>query len=642
MAGKLAVVWFFGALLPISVGVAAEPPPLEAYGSLPLISSMALSPGGDRVAYRLTQGDRDYVLVRDLEAGKVIGGADVSAVKPRDLYFVGEDRVLLIASETAREVFGRKAFENSSAFLLDVAGDRVRELLRGAEGLYPAQTGLGRVVGRSGDGGTLYMPAYTGGVAQYSLFEVDLQRRTPKVIADGKTYTVDWFVDAAGRPFVEEEFDDHRNVHRIWVRGDDGRRLIYEKETDTPSIGVVGLTQERDAVVVEAVGSGSDHSAQYHLGLADGTKTGPYFSREDADIERTLMDLNRLVYGVQYSGFMPTYEFTDAALTAKVRAIQDELGGAAAYLVDWTPDFSRLLFHVSGGWSAGDYIIAGRGFAHPSRIARSRPAIQGESVVPTAITKFRARDGVTIPALVTVQQELVSAGKVPLIVLPHGGPESHDRFGFDWLAQFLASRGYAVLQPEFRGSDGFGRKLTELGRGEWGGRMSTDLDDGVRWLVEDGIADPDRVCVVGASYGGYAALAAGAFSDFAYRCIVSIAGISDLPRMLRDTRSRFGKDHWVLDYWEDQFGSDDSGKEALQAISPVDAADAFRAPVLLVHGKKDTIVEINQSQLMYKALRKAGKDVTFVRLDGEDHYLSTAETRLAALQVIADFVRERL
>ena len=625
--------------------LAAELAPLEAYGNLPSISAMALSPSGNRIAYRQTSDDTDIVVVQDVNTSEIIGGTNVARVKPRYVYFADEDRIILVASQTTRREFLRRQYENSAAYVLDVKTSRIRQLLTHADNLYPAQSGLGLVVGQREDRKTVYMPAFTGSQydrPRYSLFEVRLDRKIEKSIALGTRDTLDWFVDADGRPLIEIAFDNRKNFHRIWARGEGNRRLLYEEETDRPMKYMVGLTPERDALVFGAIDGESDFAAYYQLSVQDGAVDGPLFARDDAGVEQPLTDLNRIVYGVQYSGFLPTYEFADSELNARVERIQSSLGSTAAYLIDWTPDFDTLLFRVSGGWNSGAYVLASRDSPKPRMIAYERPEIPSELVVPTAIFEYQARDGVTIPALLTIRQDVQAKGNAPLIVLPHGGPAAYDRFEFDWLAQFLASRGNAVLQPQYRGSTGFGFKLTELGRGEWGGKMSTDLDDGVKKLIDDGIADPARVGIVGASYGGYAALAAGAFSSFDYRCIVSIAGVSDLPRMLREQRRMFGRDHWVLAYWQDQLASADPERFAPDVISPVNKAEAFRAPVLLIHGKKDTIVPIEQSAVMQKALKRANKEVTLVRLDGEDHFLSKGETRLETLKHIAQFVDRHL
>ena len=199
-----------------------------------------------------------------------------------------------------------------------------------------------------------------------------------------------------------------------------------------------------------------------------------------------------------------------------------------------------------------------------------------------------------------------------------------------------------MLQPQFRGSTGFGMEFLRAGHGEFGGKMLSDVDDGVKHLIKVGRADPKRVCILGASYGGYAALAAGAFSPDLYRCIVAIAPISDLRRMLRQIKSHRGSKNWLIDYWETLYGVEASEKENLESISPSLHAASFQSPVLLVHGRKDTVVPIEQSKIMQKALKKAGKEVSFVELKGEDHWLSMAETRIETLRVVAEFIDQNL
>jgi dipeptidyl aminopeptidase/acylaminoacyl peptidase len=180
------------------------------------------------------------------------------------------------------------------------------------------------------------------------------------------------------------------------------------------------------------------------------------------------------------------------------------------------------------------------------------------------------------------------------------------------------------------------------GYGEWGGKMQTDIDDGVDHLIASGLVDPERVCIAGASYGGYAALAAGAFSPDKYKCIASVAGISDLELMMKADRRKYGRNHWAISYWERQYGGDDFDWDKLEAISPVNFADRFEAPVLLIHGRKDTVVPIEQSKTMQKALRKADKDVTLRELEGEDHWLSYGDSRLETLRELASFIEEHL
>jgi dipeptidyl aminopeptidase/acylaminoacyl peptidase len=227
-----------------------------------------------------------------------------------------------------------------------------------------------------------------------------------------------------------------------------------------------------------------------------------------------------------------------------------------------------------------------------------------------------------------------------LIVLPHGGPASHDDPGFDWWSQALASQGYAVLQPQFRGSDGFGWDHLSAGFGQWGRKMQTDLSDGVRMLAAKGTIDPKRVCIVGGSYGGYAALAGATLDRGVYRCAASVGGISDLRDFLRFERSEAGNsDSLVMRYWTRFLGVSDRDDPALDQISPIKYVDKVDVPILLIHGRDDTVVPIAQSRDMADALKDAHKPFTLVELESEDHWLSRSETRLQMLKAMVDFLK---
>tara|TARA_B110000902_G_scaffold154368_1_gene177250 strand:+ start:1593 stop:2462 length:870 start_codon:yes stop_codon:yes gene_type:complete len=269
-------------------------------------------------------------------------------------------------------------------------------------------------------------------------------------------------------------------------------------------------------------------------------------------------------------------------------------------------------------------------------LASEYPAIK--SIGELKAVNLNARDGIIIPSIITLPTDPSKRKNLPLIAMPHGGPETYDSLRFNWLAQYLAAKGYAVLQPNFRGSTGFGYALLNSGYGEWGRKMQDDVSDGVTALANAGYIDPKRVCIMGGSYGGYSALAGGAFTPELYRCVISIAGVSDLPQMLSSQKFKYGRNHWVVGYWGNIIGDSKSQREKLRAISPINFAERFQAPVLLIHGKDDTVIPIRQSKAMYKALKKADKPVEFVTLKGEDHWLSGSETRLALLKEVDKFL----
>ncbi|MDJ0908306.1 MAG: prolyl oligopeptidase family serine peptidase [Woeseiaceae bacterium] len=633
-------------LLLLSVAaLAQEPPPLEAYGALPEVSQIAISPDGGLVAYRKVTADRDVVNIADVDRMESLGGIDVSSVKPRRLIFIDNNHLVLVASETIRPLGYRNQWEQSAAFIYDVRDGSMFRLLHRADGLYPVQRRLGRIVGRTPSGDRLFMPAYVGepsGKPQLGLYAVETDRRVERVVARGTDNTIDWFIDADARPFIREDFDNDTDLHQIWVVSGRQDELIYEIETERRRIIPVGLTADRRSLIYEAYSSDTDSHAFYTMNTDTGEVSGPVLGRENSNIGRIVMDVNRVIYGAEHEGFFPSYRFFSPALTEWMEEIQAGLPGASVRLVGWSADFDRLIVHASGGWTSGVYLLYTAGEEQPGILARQRPSIVAEQIAHTIVAEYVARDGLTIPALVTGRADVIEAGNAPLIVLPHGGPAKFDRADFDWKAQFFASRGYVVLQPQFRGSTGFGLDLRRAGNGEWGRKMQSDLDDGVRYLVGQEIVDPERVCIVGSSYGGYAALAAGAFSPELYACHVSINGVADIREMLSDERRQHGSDHWLVSYWEDWYGAGFRDREELDAISPAKNTEAFRSPVLLIASRDDTVVPPEQSRIMRNALEREDKDVELVEIAGEDHWLSSAETRLEILRLVADFVEEHL
>ena len=260
-----------------------------------------------------------------------------------------------------------------------------------------------------------------------------------------------------------------------------------------------------------------------------------------------------------------------------------------------------------------------------------------EDVAASQPVRFKAGDGLDLGGYLTLPRGR-DPKNLPLVVLAHGGPASRDTPGLDWWAQAIASRGYAVLQVNFRGSDGFGWAFTQAGFGEWGRKMQTDLSDGVRHLAGQGVVDPKRVCIVGASYGGYAALAGATLDPGVYRCAASVAGLSDLRRFVEWSRAKNGVG--AQRYWTRFMGAEERRDPALTEISPAAHAGRASGPVLLVHGRDDTVVPLEQSRIMADALEKAGKPVELVVQKGEDHWLSRGDSRLEMLTATMAFVEK--
>jgi dipeptidyl aminopeptidase/acylaminoacyl peptidase len=374
-----------------------------------------------------------------------------------------------------------------------------------------------------------------------------------------------------------------------------------------------------------------DKAAPEEWTLADGSHAA---LPSDHLIEDYLHDpTTGLLVGITVAGDTPGQEFYDPVLRAKQAAFRKALG-ASTRILSWSADFKRLVLFTQGDGDAGTYWLADGRTVKPYGYAY--PELPDANVGPTSVVAYKAADGLEIHGVLTLPPGRV-AKALPLVVLPHGGPEAHDVLGFDWMAQAFASRGYAVFQPNFRGSNGYGLDFRNAGFGQWGRKMQTDISDGVAELARRGVIDPKRACIVGASYGGYAALAGVTVQQGLYRCAVSYAGISDLRYLIF---SEVGDDENAGSRYLRRFLGAERSEDAVRSLSPARLADHADAPILLIHGDSDTVVPIGQSREMERVLKQAGKPVEFVQLKGEDHWLSRDATRKAMLAAAVAFVEK--
>lgn len=615
---------------------------LEEFGKLPSIRSMSISPDGKHIAFIRRQQDQNLFLVMKLEDNSVVGGAQLgNELKARTVYFAANDYVILLASDTQRLIgYNIRKLEVSGAFAFSLKTKKIKILLNRTKGLHPAQSGLGQIVGVNTDENVAYMPAFIdGNNPPNNLFKVDLKSGIGRRMARGKTGTIDWFVSGDGAVLAREDFMEREQKHRIYAYRDGKPEMIYEKKVARPDLSIQAVTHDEQGLLF--IDTKDPTAGAQIMSLADGAVSNSSFKKDANDVEGLITDINRKLSAVIYSQ-EPYYYFPDDRIQLLFKRVRKTFKSNSVSFVDASQDNSSMLFKVSGNIDPETYMLFNSKTVELSPLATGYPAIGSDDIGEVEGIRYDARDGLSIPAIITWPANSTDAQRknLPLLVLPHGGPESYDGIGFDWWAQYFASKGYLILQPNFRGSSGYGREFMLAGRGKWGKEMQDDVSDGVLHLIEQGRVDAERVCIMGASYGGYSALAGGAYTPDMYRCVISVAGVSDLPRMLREESRRYGSKHWVNSYWRDVIGDSKSERDALKSVSPVYAAESFKAPVLLIHGKDDTVVPIAQSRVMHKALKSADKMVKLVTLKGEDHWLSTSEMRTETLREMAQFIQQ--
>lgn len=334
-------------------------------------------------------------------------------------------------------------------------------------------------------------------------------------------------------------------------------------------------------------------------------------------------------------------EWLDAEIAAAQGLLARAFKGKDVTLYGWSRDRTRFIARAAAPSSPAVWYLYDRSRKEISPLGEEYPELAGAVLGTTRWITYKARDGLEIPAYLTLPPGAQEDSKLPLVLLPHGGPTARDGYDFDFIAQFLATRGYAVLQPQFRGSWGFGDAFEDAGRGEWAGKMQTDLLDGVAALARTGQVDSSRVCIVGASFGGYSALAGATLYPGSYRCAASIAGISDLGLLLGSTRRYYGRDEIAMDELREEIGATSTAK--IQAASPIQhAAAAARTPILLIHGDQDTIVPPEQSERMSKRLRELNIPHEYVVLKNENHYLTRTATRTQTLEALEKFLAKNL
>jgi len=307
----------------------------------------------------------------------------------------------------------------------------------------------------------------------------------------------------------------------------------------------------------------------------------------------------------------------------RLKTVQADLDAAVKTNANWVVSTSRdnatMLVWSGSSSNPGSYYVYRLSEGVMNRVAKLNDALVPAELAPTRYVSYKARDGLDIPAYLTLPVGRSAKG-LPLIILPHGGPYGvRDSLGYDVEVQFLANRGYAVLQPNYRGSEGYGRAFYEKGEGQWGRAMQNDLDDGMDWLVKDGVVDAKRVCIVGSSYGGYAALWGATRNPERYRCAASFAGVSDVKRQLA-YQLDFGISKRYRKNWRNTVQGGDGFD--LRTVSPLYTVNNLNVPVLIVHGDADQTVPYKQSKLYANALAKAGKAFEFYTLRDEGHSFS--------------------
>jgi dipeptidyl aminopeptidase/acylaminoacyl peptidase len=631
-----AAVALAAAFVATSAGAAA---PLAAYGNLPSIEQVAISPSGQLLAFDVVKGESRKIVVESLVTRQIVGGVNVGEVKIRHLDWAG-DQHLIITSSSTSGILG-VLVDTSEWFVAadyNLATKRVQSLLGDID--YAGNFISGYPIVRSvGGKPTLFLTGirFVGDDTDATLFRIDLDtdRSSPVMDTPGSQAT-HYLVGADGRPLAITSYDALSKHWELRVRSSNGWRTVQTRSEAIETPALLGLGRDGQSILVGDIES--NRFVMRELSPDGASFSDPLPGPPSAD---TIHDpaSHRLIGLVALEGDAWRYDFFDPSQQAQWRAIEAAFAGQRVQLVSTSDDLKKLVLRINSPADGPGYALVDLTAGATAWLGSEYGALTSADISPVTPVRFKAADGLEITGYLTLPRGR-DPRQLPLVVFPHGGPAARDEPGFDWWAQAMASRGYAVLQVNYRGSDGFGWDFMAAGFGQWGRRMQTDLSDGVRYLASQGTVDPARVCIVGASYGGYAALAGPTLDAGVYRCAVDVSGPSDLARFIDWAKTREGDrmGAGTERYWTRFMGAGGLTDPHLADISPALQAAKVTVPILIIHGKDDTVVPFEQSQIMVDALHKAGKDVQLVVLNHEDHWLSRSDTRLQMLQATMDFL----
>jgi dipeptidyl aminopeptidase/acylaminoacyl peptidase len=631
------------AVAPIA-GHAAEPPPLAAYGELPSFEDAALSPSGERLAVLATiRGVRSLLILdRTMTPKKSFA---VDEIKVRGFQWIGEDKLLLRTSQTEdlpMEFVSSQA-ELQRAVILPVDSDEVGAVVfERQEGIFGSVFGF-YGVRRVGDRWKAYFRGIelgrTGRVeyglagSKMVLFEVDVETNRARRIGSppGESSSRNWLVDEAGEIAA---ILDVKQPGGDWTIQNGSGDVLARGRNKLGRVGLSAIGSTGDTLLYSTEDDESGEIRLFEVPLAGGA--APQQFLPEVDVERFYTDrMSGRIVGYLPANAGDEAVFYDPKRQSAARAVHRAFPNLEVNLVEWTPDFGDLLVATTGNGDSGSWYLVDVALRQAQFIGSERPAIDPSMVGPISTFAYTAADGLELDGILTLPPGR-EAKNLPLVMLPHGGPHAHDAEVFDWWAQAFASRGYAVFQPNFRGSTNRDEAFVRAGYGEWGRKMQTDISDGLAALAAKGIVDPKRACIMGASYGGYAALAGVTLQQGLYRCAVAVAPVSDIGLTVMTDYREGGRSRIARLSLAEEFGP----RDRYDDISPRQQAARASAPILLIHGREDTVVPFKQSEVMADALKDARKPYKLVDLEAEDHWLTRSKTRQRMLGAAMEFVLE--
>lgn len=636
-------------LLALALSAAAAPIPVSDFAKPATVENMKMSPDGRYLAMVAQQSDYETMLVMmDTTTLKAVGGLR-SAQRQLigDFWWVGDDR-LVVAAAVRYGGLDEPRF-TGELMAVDADGKNVT-VIYGQSGAMQAgtrmktrasDTGFATLVqALPGDRKHAVIAEWSGGqaVPYTELHLVDTRNGKRRKLAKAPIAGADFLIDAEGQPRYAWGATTE-GWHQLYQRSDDDQwKLVNDEQQSGNELTPLALSGDDGGVMMQILGS--EGPGRVVLWTPESGEGELVYQSKVAELSGVLRAADdHQVFALVTADDRDHVVMLDAAApeAKTLGALSRSFASSLVLPVSWSLDARQALFFVGSDRNSGEYYLFDREQGKARFLLARDEWADPDLMRPRQPIELKARDGLVLHGYLTAPESSADS-KPPLVIVPHGGPHGvRDDWQWETWSQLLASRGYAVLQVNYRGSGGYGQDFGAAGYRHWGTSMQDDLIDSVRWAIEAGHADGGRVCILGGSYGGYAAMMSAAREPDMFRCAISYAGVSDLALMYK--RGDIRRSEYGENYLKRAIGDDEA---ELADFSPVNHAAEIKAAVMLIHGGEDERVPLAHAERMKSALEKAGKKVEWMLESDEGHGFYRQAHRQALYERVLKFLDANL
>jgi dipeptidyl aminopeptidase/acylaminoacyl peptidase len=635
IALALSGAWF--SLIVIAQAQAEAPPTIDAFARLPQVRDVTVSPDGSQIAYISALGDNSIAVTVDLrhpdEPLHPLMRSEPGKYEIKWCNWANDTRLLCGLMAMAREP-GGLVYPITRLVAVNADGSKLKVLLQNSSAR-GAQLQDRILDWTPNDPDTVLIQLDDDMNGFPSVFKMDVNNGSRKPATREHWPIRNFITDAAGNVRLGTGYGNNGTTEQYFARleeSDDWQRLAKVKAFEATDV-LEPVAMAPGTNMAYATGNFEGRSALWKMDLTDQKEPELVFSHPLVDASRPQFTSDGRLLGIWYELDRPFIFYTDELSRSVVAAMNKAQPSTFNFIADRSRDEKTFVIHSYSDVDDGTYFVLDTVQKKLRRIGTAYPELDPQQLGRMRSISYKAADGTEIPGYLTVPVGK-RAENLPLIVMPHGGPIARDSWDFFFLRSFLVSRGYAVLQMNFRGSSGYGSKWYFDAHQDWGGVTYSDITDGARWAVAEGIADPKRMCIVGWSFGGYAALLGAVRNSDLYRCSVSIAGVSDLNLLVSEARFFIG-----YGFAREQIGTD---HDKLREDSPLRHVDQINIPVLMVHGDRDYQVDVDHTRKMDSAMKRTDKPHRAVYIDDATHQLDRKSDRVTLLTEVEKFLLENL